>query len=319
MRIEGDIVIQRPIEEVFDFVADERNEPRYNPQMTRAEKVSPGPIGLGTKFKSVMNGVGGRAEMTIEFTEFERRRIAEITHLSNMDIKGALLFDPVPEGTRMTWLWDIEPRGFYRLLGLLVRRMGERQERAIWTGLKWFLESQQTNVTSQVPGRLRKESHGYPGIRKATATDRQTDEATPEPTGNTAARGSAIQLGFWVAILTVFVAAVFAAVGIATPARSAPFCQSACVAYPYVDVARFIPGDYLWLVPGFLLAPIFVVLVACIHAYAAEGKKIFSRIGLSFAVAYAVVIMVNYFVEFTVVTPSLQSGETQGPSRFFGA
>jgi len=148
MRVEGDIVIQRPIEEVFDFVADERNEPRYNPQMTRAEKVSPGPIGLGSKFNSVMNGVGGRAEMTTEFTGFERpRRITEVTHLSNMDITGALFFELVAEGTRMTWQWDIEPRGFYRLLGPLVRRIGERQERTIWTGLKRLLESQQTNVT----------------------------------------------------------------------------------------------------------------------------------------------------------------------------
>ena len=92
MRVEGDIVIERPLHEVFDFVADERNEPQYNPQMTRAEKVSPGPIGVGTRFNSVMTGVGPAAEMTIEFTEFDRpRRIAETTHLSNMDIEGVLL------------------------------------------------------------------------------------------------------------------------------------------------------------------------------------------------------------------------------------
>jgi hypothetical protein len=46
VRIEGQIVINRPVEEVFDFVADERNEPRYNPRMRRAEKISEGPIGL---------------------------------------------------------------------------------------------------------------------------------------------------------------------------------------------------------------------------------------------------------------------------------
>jgi hypothetical protein len=153
-------------------------------------------------------------------------------------------------------------------------------------------------------------------FRKASATKREADPTTGEPTGDSSARGSAIQLGFWAAILTVFVAAVFSAVAIATPARSGPFCGSACVAYPYVDVARFIPGDYLWLVPGFLLAPIFVVLMASIHAYAAERKKIFSRIGLSFALAYAAMIMVDYFVQFTVVAPSLQSGETQGLSLF---
>jgi hypothetical protein len=32
-RVEGEIIIQRPAEDVFDFVADERNEPRYNSRM----------------------------------------------------------------------------------------------------------------------------------------------------------------------------------------------------------------------------------------------------------------------------------------------
>ena len=41
-RINGELVINRPVEEVFDFVADERNEPRYNPRIRRAEKLSPG-------------------------------------------------------------------------------------------------------------------------------------------------------------------------------------------------------------------------------------------------------------------------------------
>jgi hypothetical protein len=43
------------VEEVFDFVADERNEPRYNPRMLSAEKTSDGPIGIGT-FESVPAG-----------------------------------------------------------------------------------------------------------------------------------------------------------------------------------------------------------------------------------------------------------------------
>ena len=32
-RINGEILIDRPREAVFDFVSDECNEPRYNPQM----------------------------------------------------------------------------------------------------------------------------------------------------------------------------------------------------------------------------------------------------------------------------------------------
>jgi carbon monoxide dehydrogenase subunit G len=139
MRVEGEIVIERPNEEVFDFVADQCNEPRFNPQMTLAEKISPGPIRVGTRFRVVITGAG---EMTIEFTEYDRaRRLASTTHMSTMDITGALTFEPVPEGTLMKWTWDMEPRGFYKLLSPVMRRMGKRQEMAIWTGLKHVLEA----------------------------------------------------------------------------------------------------------------------------------------------------------------------------------
>ena len=138
-----------------------------------------------------------------------------------------------------------------------------------------------------------------------------TDLAIHPATG-----GGATRLGFWTAIVTIVVVAVFAVVAIPTPPRSGPFCASACVAYPYVDVAQFIPGDYLWLLPGILLAPTFVVLMACIGAYAPEPKKIYGRIGLSFAVVYAAVILVDYFLQLTVVVPSLQAGETEGLSLF---
>ena len=125
------------------------------------------------------------------------------------------------------------------------------------------------------------------------------------------------RLGLWAAILTVVVTATFALVGVATPARSGPFCATwGCIPAPYTDVAEFIPGDYLWLIPGIVLVPIFVVLMASIHAYASEPRKIFSRIGLAFALAYAVVIGVDYFVQFAVVVPSLQAGETADLSLF---
>jgi len=142
MLVQGEIVINRPIDEVFDFVADERNEPQYNPQMTLAEMVTPGPIGLGSKFHAVMTGARA-ADMTIEYTEFDRpRRLGSATHMSAMDINGTLLFESQGQSTKMKWLWDIEPRGFIKLLGPIVRRMGERQELANWTSLKEVMEAQ---------------------------------------------------------------------------------------------------------------------------------------------------------------------------------
>lgn len=141
-RLEGEIVISRPVDEVFDFVADERNEPRYNPRMLHAEQTSSGPVGLGTRFRAEMRTMGRTVGMTIEFTAFERpRQLASRTHLSNMDIEGNLSFDPVAGGTRMRWLWELEPHGGLRLMGPMIARMGRRQEQTIWADLKRVLEA----------------------------------------------------------------------------------------------------------------------------------------------------------------------------------
>ena len=140
--IGGEIIIHRPVEEVFDLVADERNEPRYNPEMLRAEKTSDGPIGPGTPFHAEARSGRGIAAMTVEITAYERpRRLASTTHLASMDIQGELSFDPVPEGTRMRWSWHVQPRGLYRLFTPMIARVGRHQESRIWAGLKEYLEA----------------------------------------------------------------------------------------------------------------------------------------------------------------------------------
>jgi uncharacterized protein YndB with AHSA1/START domain len=137
----GEIVINRPVEQVFDFVADERNEPRFNPKMLTVEKVTPGPVGKGTRFRTQVKARQRTAEMSVEFTAYDRpRRLTSVSKLSNMEIEGTLTFDPVPEGTRMRWSWDLAPRGILRLATPVIGLIGRREERTIWTSLKHLLE-----------------------------------------------------------------------------------------------------------------------------------------------------------------------------------
>jgi hypothetical protein len=56
--------------------------------------------------------------------------------------------------------------------------------------------------------------------------------------------------------------------------------------------------------------------MVCIHSYAPSDRKIFSHIALSFAVIYATIILIDYFIQFTVVIPSILTGETAGLSLF---
>ncbi len=145
VRIEGELVIKRPVDEVFDFVADERNEPRYNPRMASVELVSTGPIGVGSRFRATNRSIGRTVEIVIEFTAYERPRwLASSTHLSAMEIRGGQSFEPVPEGIRMRWSWELEPHGLFKLLTPLIARIGRRQEETTWASLRQLLEAQAT-------------------------------------------------------------------------------------------------------------------------------------------------------------------------------
>ena len=140
-QVVGEIVINRPVEQVFDFVADERNEPQFNPKVRTVEKVTPGPVGEGTRFRTQVKARRRTAEMSVELTAYDRpRRLTSVSALSNMEIEGTLTFDPVPEGTRMRWSWDLAPRGTLRLATPVIGLIGRRQERTIWTSLKHLLE-----------------------------------------------------------------------------------------------------------------------------------------------------------------------------------
>ena len=80
--------------------------------------------------------------MVVEFTGYERPlRLASATRSSMMETEGALMFEPVPGGTRMRWSWDVRPRGAMKLMAPLVGVLGRRQEREIWGSLKRLLES----------------------------------------------------------------------------------------------------------------------------------------------------------------------------------
>jgi uncharacterized protein YndB with AHSA1/START domain len=149
-RIEGELVIDQPVEAVFDYVADQRNEPQYNPQMVRAEKITPGPVRAGTKFRSAVASMGRTAEMLIECTGYDRpRRLASTTTMRQADISYALTFEPAGTGTRMRWLGRVRPKGAYRLLGPLITWMGRRQERRIWASLKHRLEASPSGAATR--------------------------------------------------------------------------------------------------------------------------------------------------------------------------
>jgi hypothetical protein len=138
--ITGHVRIAAPAGQVFDTVADSRNEPSFNPAMTSVELLTPLPIGLGTRFRARMGRAG--TQLLVELTEFDRpRRLGSRTVSSMMETSGVLTFAAEGEGTVMGWDWLVRPKGWMRLIGPLAGPLGGRMERRIWTGLKQQLET----------------------------------------------------------------------------------------------------------------------------------------------------------------------------------
>jgi hypothetical protein len=118
--------------------------------------------------------------------------------------------------------------------------------------------------------------------------------------------------GFWAAVLTAVVASISFAIAVQTPPASGPFCQGGCLTYPYEDAAAFVPRDYIWMYPATLMMCLFLVLMSCIHSYAAEDRKLYSQIGLVFAVISSTVLAMDYYIQLAMVQPSLLKGELEG-------
>ncbi|MDX1940892.1 MAG: hypothetical protein SFU99_10105 [Saprospiraceae bacterium] len=70
------------------------------------------------------------------------------------------------------------------------------------------------------------------------------------------------------------------------------------------------PQDLFWLfLPSLFLAPPFVVTMICLHYSVSENLKIWTAIGVAFAIMYGVLVDLVYFSQLTVVVPAQLRGE----------
>ncbi len=119
-------------------------------------------------------------------------------------------------------------------------------------------------------------------------------------------------VGFYTAIFTVIMTLVTFGFAITAIPISGANCGELCIEYPYLNTLSQFPKDYLWMPLAIILTLTYLILMVAIHAYASNQRKIFSQIGLSFALLATMVLVGDYFVQFSVVPISLMSGETEG-------
>ncbi|MGN6377895.1 MAG: SRPBCC family protein [Gaiellales bacterium] len=136
------IRIERPPEDVFDFVADLRNEPQFNPDASDVTQETPGPIGLGTVYTETFRRVG-RYRTTID--RYERpTELGFDARNPKADASVQFRFSPAGEGaTDVSCTVELRMKGAMRLaeraLAPTIRKQIEHTRGPM---LKQALESQ---------------------------------------------------------------------------------------------------------------------------------------------------------------------------------
>ena len=124
-RFEATVVIDRPIEEVFAFLADGENDKKFSARVLEIEKTTDGPPGAGTAYASTVKDAGMKTKGEFEFTEFQpptRIRWAETSKNLITATEGGYDLSPANGGTRVTIFNVLEGHGLGKLISPLALR-----------------------------------------------------------------------------------------------------------------------------------------------------------------------------------------------------
>jgi uncharacterized protein YndB with AHSA1/START domain len=137
--------INRPIEEVFAFLADGENDKKFSSRVLEINKATDGPPGVGTVFKSTVKDAGMKSSREFELTEFEvptKIRWAERSKNAVTVPNGGYDLAPAGDGaTQVTIFNDFEGHGMGKLLVPLAARSARKGADAFAASIKAAVEA----------------------------------------------------------------------------------------------------------------------------------------------------------------------------------
>jgi len=139
--VELSIVINKPTEEVFTYLANLENDLKWRREWVEAKNTSESPLGLGTTFLLVGELLGRRMETVYETIEYEPNRMSAWKAVSGpLPLTFRRTFERIDGGTRVTMRYEAEVRGFFKLVKPLVMSIGKRQLEGDFPKLKELME-----------------------------------------------------------------------------------------------------------------------------------------------------------------------------------
>ncbi len=142
MNFETSVRIERPVEEVFDYLSDPTTIPRWNSAVQSVARTSAGANGIGATYRMERDLPGGRAENALEVVEVERPTLFVIRTTSGpTPFLYRYVLEPEGNATRLALAAEVELGGLAGALGPLASRAVKRGVDSNFADLKRILES----------------------------------------------------------------------------------------------------------------------------------------------------------------------------------
>ena len=144
-RIEHTLTIERPVDEVWDYLMDARNDPVWMAHVVEVGRGGDQPPELGLEIDETVKFLGKRLPVTMRITEHEpdepkRRSAIELTG-SPIPGRGSYELEPVDGGTRLRATLETDAHGFFKLAEPVFARMARRDFVGNFQNLKDILEA----------------------------------------------------------------------------------------------------------------------------------------------------------------------------------
>lgn len=122
-RFEAVVEVDRPVEEVFAYLADGRNDPQFSPRVLKIDRIPDTPTAVGTVFRSTVKDAGMKTAREFRITELEvpvKLRWAEVSKNSVTVREGGYDLESLADGrTRVRIFNHLDGHGLGKLLAYL--------------------------------------------------------------------------------------------------------------------------------------------------------------------------------------------------------
>ncbi len=121
-------IVDRPADEVFAFLVDIENLPRWQSGVVHAEQTSPGPLRVGTTARVDRRLLGQDVRADLEVSRLERGRLLVLeTDASGLHVQASIRLDPMDDRScRVTFGMEMEATNpFMRPLEAMVAGAAE--------------------------------------------------------------------------------------------------------------------------------------------------------------------------------------------------